>query len=157
MGSASSAVGIEGFTSQTEVVDGPRLHLWLGGDSGGVPVLLWHGFLGTAQAWRKVGHALAHAGLVVLVPDIRRYGDSDKPAAEFSALDALAGAAPAGRLGTTAGVAAVAAFLARPEAEWINGECSASTAAHRCEAQAPPDRAKDTDPRESLSAGGPCA
>jgi 3-oxoacyl-[acyl-carrier protein] reductase len=37
-------------------------------------------------------------------------------------LDQLAEAAPAGRLGTPEEIAAVAAFLARPEARWINGQ-----------------------------------
>lgn len=37
-------------------------------------------------------------------------------------LDELAKASPAGRLGTPDEVAAVAAFLARPEASWINGQ-----------------------------------
>jgi pimeloyl-ACP methyl ester carboxylesterase len=42
-------------------------------------VLLWHGFLSTSQEWRKVMPALAEAGYAVLVPDMRGYGDSDKP------------------------------------------------------------------------------
>jgi pimeloyl-ACP methyl ester carboxylesterase len=57
-----------------------RLHYLLGGNPNGVPVLLWHGFLSTSYAWRKVMPALAKAGLAVLVPDMRGYGDSDKPA-----------------------------------------------------------------------------
>jgi pimeloyl-ACP methyl ester carboxylesterase len=43
-------------------------------------VILWHGFLSTAYAWRDVAPALAKAGLAVLIPDMRGYGDSDKPA-----------------------------------------------------------------------------
>jgi pimeloyl-ACP methyl ester carboxylesterase len=42
-------------------------------------VLLWHGFLSTSQEWRKVMPALAEAGYAVLVPDMRGFGDSDKP------------------------------------------------------------------------------
>jgi pimeloyl-ACP methyl ester carboxylesterase len=42
--------------------------------------LLWHGFLATGYVWRKVASALAEAGFSVLVPDVRGYGDSDKPA-----------------------------------------------------------------------------
>lgn len=73
------AATIPGFTSETASVGGLRLHYWVGGDPKGQPVLLWHGFLGTGYAWHKVMPALAEAGLAVLVPDMRGYGDSDKP------------------------------------------------------------------------------
>lgn len=53
---------------------------WLGGNPEGQPVILWHGFLGTGYAWRDVAPALAETGLAVLAPDMRGYGDSDKPA-----------------------------------------------------------------------------
>lgn len=56
-----------------------RLHYWIGGDPGGAPVLLWHGFLGTGYAWRLVAPKLAAAGLRVLIPDMRGFGDSDMP------------------------------------------------------------------------------
>jgi pimeloyl-ACP methyl ester carboxylesterase len=42
--------------------------------------LLWHGFLGTGYSWHKVMPLLAEAGFSILVPDMRGYGDSDKPA-----------------------------------------------------------------------------
>jgi len=45
-----------------------------------MPVLLWHGFLGTGYSWHKVMPLLAEAGFSILVPDMRGYGDSDKPA-----------------------------------------------------------------------------
>jgi pimeloyl-ACP methyl ester carboxylesterase len=67
------------FRSETAVVNGIRLHYWLGGNPHGKPVLLWHGFLGTAYSWYKVMPLLAEAGYSVLVPDMRGYGDSDKP------------------------------------------------------------------------------
>jgi pimeloyl-ACP methyl ester carboxylesterase len=70
---------IPGFESKTVTHAGVRLHYWIGGDPGGQPVILWHGFLSTAYAWRDVAPALAHAGLAVLIPDMRGYGDSDKP------------------------------------------------------------------------------
>ncbi len=73
---------ISGFLSETVSVDGMRLHYWLGGDPDGQPVVLWHGFLSTAYAWRGVAPALAEAGFAVLVPDMRGYGDSDKPAGD---------------------------------------------------------------------------
>jgi pimeloyl-ACP methyl ester carboxylesterase len=70
---------IAGFESKWATIAGIRLHYWIGGDPEGSPVILWHGFLSTAYAWREVAPALAKAGLSVLVPDMRGYGDSDKP------------------------------------------------------------------------------
>lgn len=71
---------IDGLTSERAQVGDVELHYWRGGDPAGVPVLLWHGFLGTGYVWREVAPALARAGLSVLVPDMRGYGDSAKPA-----------------------------------------------------------------------------
>jgi pimeloyl-ACP methyl ester carboxylesterase len=71
---------INGFASGFANVAGTRLHYWLGGESDGPPVVLWHGFLATGYAWRDVAPRLAAAGCAVLVPDMRGYGDSDKPA-----------------------------------------------------------------------------
>jgi pimeloyl-ACP methyl ester carboxylesterase len=68
------------FVSETIDIDGVNIHYQLGGDPHGQPVLLWHGFLSTSYAWRKVMPLLAQAGYAVLVPDMRGYGDSDKPA-----------------------------------------------------------------------------
>jgi pimeloyl-ACP methyl ester carboxylesterase len=76
---------IPGFTRNTASIDGVRLHYLLGGNPNGSPVLLWHGFLSTSYAWRKVMPALANAGFTVLVPDMRGYGDSDKPAGSATA------------------------------------------------------------------------
>ena len=70
---------IRGFESKTATVAGVRLHYWIGGHPRGRAVILWHGFLSTAYAWRDVAPALAQAGLAVLIPDMRGYGDSDKP------------------------------------------------------------------------------
>jgi pimeloyl-ACP methyl ester carboxylesterase len=78
--SAGSAVqGLANFKSETVIVNGVRLHYWIGGSPKGIPVLLWHGFLGTAYSWHKVMPMLAEAGFSILVPDMRGYGDSDKP------------------------------------------------------------------------------
>lgn len=74
-----SPAPIPGFESKSTTVDGVRLHYWIGGDPTGQPVILWHGFLSTAYAWRGVAPALAQAGLAVLIADMRGYGDSDKP------------------------------------------------------------------------------
>jgi pimeloyl-ACP methyl ester carboxylesterase len=75
-----SPASISGFQSESTTVAGVRLHYWTGGDPTGEPVILWHGFLSTAYVWRDVAPALAKAGLAVLIPDMRGYGDSDKPA-----------------------------------------------------------------------------
>jgi pimeloyl-ACP methyl ester carboxylesterase len=69
-----------GFVSETIAIDGVNLHYWIGGDPNGRPVLLWHGFLSTSYAWRKVAPSIAKSGYAILVPDMRGYGDSDKPA-----------------------------------------------------------------------------
>jgi pimeloyl-ACP methyl ester carboxylesterase len=71
---------IPDFTSETASVGGVRLHYWRGGNPNGQPVLLWHGFLTTGYTWYKVAPALVAAGMSVLVPDMRGYSDSDKPA-----------------------------------------------------------------------------
>ncbi|RXH55445.1 alpha/beta fold hydrolase [Granulicella sibirica] len=70
---------VAGFRRETAIVNGTRLHYWVGGNPHGIPVLLWHGFLGTAHSWYKVMPLLAEAGYAVLAPDMRGYGDSDKP------------------------------------------------------------------------------
>lgn len=79
MSTALANVPAADFTSETATVGGVRLHYRLGGDPNGPPVLLWHGFLSTSRAWRLVMPALAQAGYAVLAPDMRGYGDSDKP------------------------------------------------------------------------------
>jgi pimeloyl-ACP methyl ester carboxylesterase len=75
----TSTTEVAAFRSETAVVNGIRLHYWIGGNPHGKPVLLWHGFLATAYSWYKVMPLLAEAGYSVLVPDMRGYGDSDKP------------------------------------------------------------------------------
>jgi len=76
----ASVEAIEHFESATALEGGVTLHYWLGGDPSGPPVLLWHGFLGTSYSWHKAMPLLVEAGYRVLVPDMRGYGDSDKPA-----------------------------------------------------------------------------
>lgn len=79
MSADSQPMSIVGLSSSVTTVAGVRLHYWTGGDPDGPPVLLWHGFLETGYAWRKVATALVDAGYAVLVPDMRGFGDSDKP------------------------------------------------------------------------------
>jgi len=47
----------------------------------GRPVILLHGFPDSGRLWRNQVPVLADAGFQVIVPDLRGYGRSDKPAA----------------------------------------------------------------------------
>jgi pimeloyl-ACP methyl ester carboxylesterase len=71
---------IQSFQSRTQIVNCVKLHYWIGGLDDGPPIILWHGFLATAYSWHSVAPRLAQAGFAVLVPDMRGFGDSDKPA-----------------------------------------------------------------------------
>ena len=52
----------------------------------GPPVLLLHGHPQTHVVWRKVAPRLVEAGFQVIAPDLRGYGDSDKPDSDPSHL-----------------------------------------------------------------------
>jgi haloacetate dehalogenase len=56
--------------------NGVRLHAWTGGE--GPSLVLLHGYPQSGIMWRKVAPQLARRFSVV-VPDLRGYGDSDKP------------------------------------------------------------------------------
>jgi pimeloyl-ACP methyl ester carboxylesterase len=47
----------------------------------GTPVLLLHGFPDSSRLWRNQVPALVEAGLRAIAPDLRGFGESDKPAA----------------------------------------------------------------------------
>jgi pimeloyl-ACP methyl ester carboxylesterase len=69
---------IPGFRYEhVAVADGVRLNVAIGGS--GSAVVLLHGFPQTNLMWRHVAARLA-AGHTVICPDLRGYGDSDKPA-----------------------------------------------------------------------------
>jgi len=69
---------LTGFDYQrVPVADGVALNVAVAGS--GSPVVLLHGFPQTHLMWRHVAADLA-ADHTVLVPDLRGYGDSDKPA-----------------------------------------------------------------------------
>jgi pimeloyl-ACP methyl ester carboxylesterase len=59
------------------VADGVALNVAMGGS--GSPIVLLHGFPQTHLMWRHVAADLA-ADHLVICPDLRGYGDSDKPA-----------------------------------------------------------------------------
>lgn len=65
------------FTTRRAEVDGVVINYAIGGH--GPPVLMLHGFPETHVVWHLVAPALATDHTVVL-PDLRGYGDSDKPA-----------------------------------------------------------------------------
>jgi haloacetate dehalogenase len=65
-----------GLDQRTVRANGIRINLWTGGS--GPPVLLLHGWPQTAQMWHKIAPQLAREYTVVC-PDLRGYGDSDKP------------------------------------------------------------------------------
>ena len=46
----------------------------------GRPVILLHGFPDSSAVWRKQVPALVHAGFRTIAPDLRGFGESDKPA-----------------------------------------------------------------------------
>ena len=71
-------------------VDGVGIEYEVTGD--GTPVVLLHGFPDSGRLWRHQVPALVEAGFKVIVPDLRGYGQSDKPA-EVAAyrLDVLVG------------------------------------------------------------------
>jgi pimeloyl-ACP methyl ester carboxylesterase len=59
-------------------VNGTGIEYQVTGD--GPPVVLLHGFPDSGRLWRHQVPALADAGFEVIVPDMRGYGRSDKPA-----------------------------------------------------------------------------
>lgn len=56
---------------------GVRIHYVIGGE--GPPLVLLHGFPQNWREWRHVMPPLAEAGHTVIAPDLRGFGDSDKP------------------------------------------------------------------------------
>ena len=50
-------------------------------EGSGPPVLLLHGFPDSSHLWRHQLPALQSAGLRVIAPDLRGFGESDKPPA----------------------------------------------------------------------------
>ena len=70
----------EGLTHHHIVANGLRLHYVAAGPQDGPPVLLLHGFPEFWRAWERQIGPLARAGLRVIVPDLRGYNLSEKPA-----------------------------------------------------------------------------
>lgn len=68
------------FSHHVATVNEIRLHYVIGGH--GDPVVLLHGWPQTWYAWRKIMPALAEQ-YTVIAPDMRGFGDSDKPATGY--------------------------------------------------------------------------
>lgn len=69
-----------GFERRWETVNGVGIHYAIAGE--GRPLLLLHGHPQTHIVWRKVAPDLLAAGYQVVAPDLRGYGDSEKPASD---------------------------------------------------------------------------
>jgi len=67
-----------GFEQRRIKTSGAEINLVTGGS--GPPLLLLHGYPQTHLMWRKVAPRLA-ADFTLVIPDLRGYGDSSKPAA----------------------------------------------------------------------------
>lgn len=70
------------FSHHTVSVNDTTIHYVKGGS--GSPILLWHGFLETWYCWRKIMPSLAKK-YTVIAPDMRGYGDSEKPDSGYDA------------------------------------------------------------------------
>lgn len=68
---------LDGFDVQKVAL--PDLAINTASAGSGPPVLLLHGHPQTHIVWRKVAPQLVAAGYTVIAPDLRGYGDSDKP------------------------------------------------------------------------------
>ena len=66
----------ESFKTQRVTTSATEIHVTWGGN--GPPLLLLHGYPQTHLMWHKVAPALAK-DFTVVVPDLRGYGESDKP------------------------------------------------------------------------------
>ena len=75
------ALAFDGFEDARRPAGALQLRVRIGGRAAAPPLLLLHGFPQTGALWRRVAMTLApHFRLVV--PDLRGYGWSDKPADE---------------------------------------------------------------------------
>jgi haloacetate dehalogenase len=71
--------GFAGFEAGLRSANGIQLFARTGGNPEGPPLLLLHGYPQTHVMWRRVAERLA-ADFSLVIPDLRGYGDSTKPA-----------------------------------------------------------------------------
>ena len=69
-------VGLQGFESRRVIGAGAEIDVAVSGS--GPAVLLLHGYPETKLMWRHVAPVLAQR-FTVVAPDLRGYGDSEKP------------------------------------------------------------------------------
>lgn len=70
-----------GFAGQLRAINGIRINEVHGGS--GPPILMLHGYPQTHVMWHQVAPSLAER-FTVVCPDLRGYGDSDKPPADHN-------------------------------------------------------------------------
>ena len=73
---------LDGFTTATAHLSDIAIHYAFAGT--GPAILLLHGHPQTHVVWRKIAPQLVAAGYQVIAPDLRGYGDSEKPASDES-------------------------------------------------------------------------
>jgi len=66
-------------TSQRFALPQLGVHALVCGPERGTPVVLLHGFPELAESWREVMPIVARDGLRVVAPDLRGYGETDRP------------------------------------------------------------------------------
>lgn len=71
---------LSGFQLHRQTVQGIDINYARAGS--GPPVLLLHGHPQTHVVWRKIAPILVAKGFEIVAPDLRGYGDSDKPASD---------------------------------------------------------------------------
>ena len=61
------------------MVETNGIHMHIAESGAGPPVVLCHGFPESWYSWRHQLHALAEAGFHAIAPDMRGYGQTDRP------------------------------------------------------------------------------
>ena len=80
------------------MVETNGIHMHIAESGAGPPVVLCHGFPESWYSWRHQLHALAEAGLHGIAPDMRGYGQTDRPE-QLRWLNRDCGPAPVGLVG----------------------------------------------------------
>ena len=76
---ANASTWFEGFSTRSVSTPGANTFVRFGGNPNKPPLVLLHGFPQTHAMWHRVARAL-QADFFLVMPDLRGYGDSAKPA-----------------------------------------------------------------------------